>query len=258
MKIGFFDSGLGGLIALKAVAKALPQYDYEFYGDTANLPYGDKSEEEIFALTKAGIKHLFSRDCLLVIVACNTASAETLRRLQDGFLKTEYPDHRVLGVIIPTVEELVNGDIKHALLVGTKRTVASGKYERELAKLTSAPLITSRATPELVPLIELGEAEAALGSLVATVRGVGEVDAVILGCTHYSLLKDGLRAALPELKIISQDEIIPTKLADYLERHEEIKSKLTVGSTRNVYLTDNSPRYDHVIRELLGGAFIEA
>ena len=255
MKIGFFDSGLGGLIALKAVAKALPQYDYEFYGDTANLPYGDKSEEEIFALTKA---HLFSRDCLLVIVACNTASAETLRRLQDGFLKTEYPDHRVLGVIIPTVEELVNGDIKHALLVGTKRTVASGKYERELAKLTSAPLITSRATPELVPLIELGEAEAALGSLVATVRGVGEVDAVILGCTHYSLLKDGLRAALPELKIISQDEIIPTKLADYLERHEEIKSKLTVGSTRNVYLTDNSPRYDHVIRELLGGAFIEA
>src|SRR3989338_6111066 len=135
MKIGFFDSCLGGLITLKAVAKALPQYDYEFYGDTANLPYGGKSEEEIFELTKAGIMHLFKRDCLLVIVACNTASAETLRRLQDGFLKSEYPDHRVLGVIIPTVEELVSGDIKHALLVATKRTVDSGKYERELAKL---------------------------------------------------------------------------------------------------------------------------
>jgi glutamate racemase len=257
MKIGFFDSGLGGLIALKAVAKALPQYDYEFYGDTANLPYGDKSELEIFELTKAGIVHLFKRDCSLVIVACNTASAETLRRLQDGFLKEEYPDHRVLGVIIPTVEELLSCDIKHALLVATKRTVDSGKYERELEKLTDAPLITARATPELVPLIELGEADAALGSLVATIKGVGEVDAVILGCTHYSLLKDGLRSALPQLKVISQDEILPRKLADYLERHEEIKSKLTQGSSRNIYLTDNSSRYDHVIRELLGGAFIE-
>lgn len=257
MKIGFFDSGLGGLIALRAVARALPQYDYEFYGDTANLPYGDKSEEQIFALTKAGIIHLFERDCLLVIVACNTASAETLRRLQDGFLKDEYPNHRVLGVIIPTVEELLSRDIKHALLVATTRTVESGKYERELAKLTDAPLITARATPELVPLIELGEAPAALESLVATIKGVGEVDGVILGCTHYSVLKNGLRAAFPTLCIISQDEIIPRKLAEYLERHQEIKSQLSQGSTRNVYLTDNSSRYDHVIRELLGGAFIE-
>jgi glutamate racemase len=201
--------------------------------------------------------HLFNRDCLLVIVACNTASAETLRRLQDGFLKEEYPDHRVLGVIIPTVEELVSRDIKHALLVATTRTVESGKYERELAKLTDAPLITARATPELVPLIELGEAEAALGSLVATVKGVGEVDAVILGCTHYSLLKDGLRAALPKVCIISQDEILPLKLTGYLDRHPEIETKLSRGGARNIYLTDNSSQYDLVIGELLGGAFIE-
>jgi glutamate racemase len=256
MKIGFFDSGLGGLIALKAVAKALPQYDYEFYGDTANLPYGDKSEEEIFALTKAGIVHLFNRDCLLVIVACNTASAETLRRLQDGFLKSEYPDHRVLGVIIPTVEELVEANIKHALLVATKRTVDSRKYEVELDKLTSAPLITACATPELVPLIESGEHEAALEALSSIVSQRGEVDGVILGCTHYSLLKDELRTHFPNLTILSQDEIIPEKLADYLNRHPEIESKLSKGGARNVYLTDNSSRYDGVLRELLGGAFI--
>lgn len=256
MKIGFFDSGLGGLIALKAVAKALPQYDYEFYGDTAHLPYGDKSEEEIFELTKAGIVHLFNRDCLLVIVACNTASAETLRRLQDGFLRSEYPDHRVLGVIIPTVEELVAADIRHALLVATKRTVDSRKYDIELDKLTKAPLITSCATPELVPLIESGEHEAALRSLSGTIRERGEVDGVILGCTHYSLLKDELRKEFPSLTFLSQDEIIPDKLADYLSRHTEIESKLSKGSTRNVYLTDNSSRYDGVLRELLGGAFI--
>jgi len=257
MKIGFFDSGLGGLIILKAVAHALPQYDYEFYGDTANLPYGDKSEIEIFELTKAGILHLFARDCLLVIIACNTASAETLRRLQDGFLKDEYPDHRVLGVIIPTVEELVTSGLKHTLLVATTRTIASGKYERELAKLTEAPQLTARATPELVPLIELGEAEAAYQSLSATIAGTGEIDGVILGCTHYSVLKDKLRATFPALTIISQDEIIPRKLTEYLERHQEIKSQLSEGSTRNVFLTDNNSRYDHVIRELLSGTFIE-
>lgn len=258
MKIGFFDSGLGGLIALKAVAKALPQYDYEFYGDTANLPYGDKTEEQIFELTKAGIVHLFNRDCLLVIVACNTASAETLRRLQDGFLKNEYPDHRVLGVIIPTVEELVKADIEHALLVATKRTVDSRKYEVELGKLlTKAPLITSCATPELVPLIESGEHEAALQSLINTIKIKGEVDGVVLGCTHYSLLKDDLRKEFPAFTVLSQDEIIPAKLANYLSRHPEINSKLSEGGTRNVYLTDNSSRYDHIIRELLGGAFIE-
>lgn len=257
MKIGFFDSGLGGLVVLKAVARALPEYDYEFYGDTANVPYGDKSEEQIFELTKAGILHLFERGCLLVIVACNTASSETLRRLQDGFLKNEFPHHRVLGVIIPTVEELVTLGLKHALLVATTRTVNSGKYERELSKLTNVPLITARATPELVPLIELGEAEAAFESLAATIRGAGEMDGLILGCTHYSVLKESLRVAFPTLCIISQDEIIPRKLALYLERHSEIETQLSRTGKRTIYLTDNSTRYDSVIGELLGGAFIE-
>ena len=86
MKIGFFDSGLGGLTILESVVKALPDYDYAYYGDTANLPYGDKTEEEIFNLTRKGIEELFKLDCLLVIIACNTASAETLRKLQDNFL----------------------------------------------------------------------------------------------------------------------------------------------------------------------------
>ncbi len=75
MKIGLFDSGLGGLTILKAVSAAMPEYDYEYYGDTANLPYGDKTEEEVYELTKQGIEHLFERDCVLVILACNTASA---------------------------------------------------------------------------------------------------------------------------------------------------------------------------------------
>ena len=129
MNIGFFDSGLGGLLILKAVARALPQYDYIYFGDTANLPYGDKTETEVYELTKAAIEELFNRDCLLVIVACNTASAESIRRIQDTYLKEEYHDRRILGVIVPTVEEVIEKGFKRAILLATTRTVESGKYE---------------------------------------------------------------------------------------------------------------------------------
>jgi glutamate racemase len=258
MNIGFFDSGLGGLLILKAVAKALPQYDYIYYGDTANLPYGDKTEEEIFELTKAAIAELFKRDCLLVIVACNTASAESLRLLQDSFIKEEYPDRRVLGVIIPTVEELIDLGAKHALLLGTKRTVESGKYERELYKLSQELKLTAKATPELVPLIELGEIDVAVGAAIKTIESqAGEGDVVILGCTHYALLKNQLREHFVGSRtILSQDEVIPKKLADYLTRHPEITSRLSDTGKREIHLTEHRPDYDRLTADFLGGAYV--
>jgi len=259
MKIGLFDSGLGGLTILKAVAKQLPEYDYEFYGDTANLPYGDKSEADIFELTRRGVEHLFLRDCAIIIVACNTASAETLRRLQDEYLPDAYPERKILGVIIPTIEEVIEADLKNVLLIGTRRTIESHKYELEFAKFAVAPILVAEATPVLVPLIEMGDIEPAVSEVLTVVTAAGEVDGVVLGCTHYSVLKDRLRAELPApVRIFSQDEIIPNKLHHYLENHPEIKSTLSRGGSRNVFLTDASPRYDDVIRELLGGAFIEA
>lgn len=258
MKIGLFDSGLGGLTILKAVARALPAYDYEFYGDTANLPYGDKSEDQIYELTKRGVEHLFSRDCALIIIACNTASAETLRRMQDEYLKDAYPDRRVLGVIIPTIEEVAEAGLTNVLLIGTRRTIESHKFEKEFAKVSGAPQVVAEATPALVPLIEMGDIEPALEETFRVVAGAGEVDGLILGCTHYCVLKDELAAKFPDVKIFSQDTIIPKKLELYLTKHPEIESKLSREGTRNIFLTDASPRYDSVIRELLGGAFIEA
>lgn len=258
MNIGFFDSGLGGLLILKATARALPQYDYVYYGDTANLPYGDKTEEEIFKLTKAAITELFRRDCLLVIVACNTASAETLRLLQDSFIKEEYPDRRVLGVIIPTIEELVELETKHALLLATKRTVESGKYERELRKLSKELKLTAKATPELVPLIELGEIDVAACAAIKTIESqAGEGDVVILGCTHYALLKNQLREHFAGARtILSQDEVIPEKLTDYLSHHPEITSRLSNTGKREIVLTQHRPDYDRLTAEFLGGAYI--
>ena len=253
MKIGFFDSGLGGLILLSATTKLLPQYDYYYYGDTANLPYGDKSEEEIYRLSKMAMEHLFSAGCALVIIACNTASAETLRRLQDEFLPTAYPDRRILGVIIPTIEALNDSGRTKALLLATKRTVESQKYQRELGQKGLPGIsIDSVATPQLVPLIESGALTEATGVATAVVADwAGQGDAVILGCTHYTLLKEALRVQFPTLQFIAQDELIPEKVKSYLEHHPEIATRLSKEGTRTVHLTAERADYDEIKARLL-------
>ena len=263
MKIGFFDSGLGGLTILRAVAKRIPQYDYIYYGDTVNLPYGDKSEEEIYKFTQTGVTELFKRDCGLVIIACNTASAKTLRRLQDTFLFNNYPERRVLGVIIPTVEALLDSSTKNALLLTTKLTIESGKYDTELNKQTIRHRnLISVPMSKLVPLIEAGKTEEALLHAIETIdnslQRAGEVDTVVLGCTHYTLLTEGLRKHyLNRLKVISQDEIIPEKLATYLANHPEITKDLSHEGSREIVLTEHKPEYDTLVQELLQGTFIE-
>lgn len=259
MNIGFFDSGLGGLIILKAVASALPHYDYVYYGDTANLPYGDKSEAVIYELTKTAIEALFAQNCVLVIVACNTASAETLRLLQDTYLKIAHPDRRILGVIVPTVEELVASGHTRAILLATKRTVESGKYQRELEKHNSASIeLISISTPELVPLIEAGKMKAAADIAIGVIsQQAREGDVVLLGCTHYTLLKAELRAHFgAKIIFISQDEVIPKKIESYLSNHPEIQSELSDTGKRSIHLTEHRPDYDMVTAQFLGGAYL--
>lgn len=263
MKIGFFDSGLGGLVVLKSVAKHMPEYDYEYYGDTKHVPYGDRSEEEIYNLTKTGVKHLFERDCALVVIACNTASAETLRRLQDEFLPEEYPTRKILGVIIPVIEEVIEGECKKVLMFATQRTVSSGKYHLELGKRNEIHTkIEAVATPELVPLLEAGNMAGANAIVQALIDerllGGGGIDGLILGCTHYTLLADTLRNTYAEkIQIFSQAEIIPKKLYEYLMKHTEIKAKLSRGGSRNVFLTEHTESYDTHIAILLEGRFMQ-
>jgi glutamate racemase len=258
MKIGFFDSGLGGLTVLREVVKHLPQYDYIYFGDTANLPYGDKTENEIYELTKAAITELFDRDCLIVVVACNTASSETLRKLQDTFLKASYPDRRVLGVIIPTLEVLLEQTPNRTILLATKRTVESGKYEVELKKLAPTQHLLSIPMVKLVPLIEAQKHDEAFMITVDALREVqtGKGDVVILGCTHYTLLKDDLRELFPNTKFLSQDEIIPDKLADYLTRHPELSSRLSGTGERTIHLTELRNDYEELAGQFLGGVYM--
>lgn len=260
MKIGFFDSGLGGLTILRTVVKAMSQYNYAFYGDTANLPYGDRTEEEIYELTKQGVQYLFEAGCALVVIACNTASAETARRLQNEFLPTKYPDRKILGIIVPTIEQLNFDAPTNVAIIATKRTIDSGKYQLELDhKGNGNVILVQISTPELVPLIEMNDIEAASKQAIKRIEAeAGESQVVVLGCSHYTQIKDALRTHFGESKkIISQDEVIPEKLLIYLTAHPEIESKLMHGGERSVHLTAHRPDYDLLMGQFLGGVYVD-
>lgn len=255
MNIGFFDSGLGGLFVLRHVIRELPAYHYVFLGDTVNVPYGTKSDEEIYALVRESLRMLFGRGCTLVVFACNTASVTALRRIQNEFLPEFFLDRKVLGVIIPTVEEAIACESKTVAIIGTQRTIRSGKYNRELSKLDPRIDIITLATPTLVPLIEEGRLREAEEEAVALIRNQilpSHPDTLILGCTHYGLLKGKLRETYPDLHILAQEEIIPKKLKSYLAKHPEIEDTLARDSKREFFLTKIPPAYEKAVHQWIG------
>jgi len=248
MKIGIFDSGLGGLIMTKALVKALPQYDYAYLGDTANLPYGARSGELVKSLALRGVEWLFrEQDCALVIIACNTASIAALKFLQAHFSK-----RKVLGVVIPTMEAVCAGGFKDVGLIATQATIRSGVYEQELSKLSPDISIRPVATPLLVSLIENGGDKYAPEVIADYLKPLAGVEALVLGCTHYPYYKDLFQKQLPGAKIISQDEIIPASLADYLARHGEVEAKLSRGGSRFFGITDITEAYAQQAERMFG------
>ena len=148
MKIGVFDSGLGGLVVTKAFINALPEYDYVYYGDTEHLPYGEKTSGQILSYTIEAIKFLISQNCGLIIIACNTATSIALRYLQQRFIPSFAPDVKVLGVVIPTVEEALLDNAQKVGVVATNATVRSHIYEQELHKIKPDLEVREIAAPE--------------------------------------------------------------------------------------------------------------
>lgn len=237
MKIGIFDSGLGGLFTQKAIAHELPEYDYVYLGDTARLPYGSRTHDELLQFLKEGVDFLFAHDCALIIVACNSASAEALRSVQQEYLPTAYPDRKVLGMIVPMTEACAG--FKKVGLIATEATIHAGAYPHEFKKHAPGVELTTLATPKLVPLIEGGDLDGASAALSEYLAGFRDIDALLLGCTHYGIVKDQIRTLLPDgVAIISQDTVVPGKLRDYLSRHPEVTAKLSKDGTREFFVTD--------------------
>ena len=254
MKIGVFDSGLGGLAIAGAIMRQLPQYDYLYLGDTKRVPYGGRSQETIHEFTSQALTYLFSHDCQLIILACNTASAEALRKSQQEYLPQHYPDRRVLGVIIPTAEAACEGmEGERIGVLATASTVESGAYDRELKRQSPQAVVCQVAAPLLVPLLENQGRKYLAPVLADYLHPLLEqgVQKIVLGCTHYCLLKQDIRA-LTEVPVISQDEVVPEKLVDYLRRHPEIESRLSKSGSREYHVTDITAGYQQLAREMSG------
>jgi len=253
MKIGIFDSGLGGLVITQGILKKLPQYDYVYLGDTARLPYGDRTEREIYKFTSQSIEFLFKKRCKLVVVACNTASANALRKIQQEYLPKHYPDRRVLGVIIPTAEQ--SSGYRRIGIIATASTVRSRAHVRELKKLNPRAQVFQQAAVKLVPLIEKNDFSGIDRVLKSYLDPMGKkgIEALVLGCTHYPILKSRIKKILgSRVKVIDQTEIIPPKLQHYLRRHPEIRRGLSKGRRRLYYVTRLTPEFRQVARLLAG------
>src|SRR3989344_2009370 len=153
MKIGIFDSGLGGLIIARAIRKMLSKYDYIYFGDTKRVPYGNRSHEIVFEFTREAVDYLFRKEnCALVIIACNTASARALRKIQQNYLPKNFSNRRVLGVIIPVAEECKNA--KRIGVLATEGTVNSKSFPDEILKINKSAKVWQNPAQLLVPLIE--------------------------------------------------------------------------------------------------------
>jgi glutamate racemase len=231
--IGVFDSGYGGLTVLKELIKELPEYDYLYLGDNARTPYGTRSFDVVYDFTLQAVTELFNRGCHLVILACNTASANALRNIQVSDLPHLAPKNRVLGVIRPTTESLGHwSKTGHVGILATPGTVQSASYSIELRKFFPNLEVTEYACPIWVPLIENNKHLTEAGRMFlkedfeALLAKDKQIDIVVLACTHYPLVKDYLLDIAPEgVQVLGQGEIVASRLKDYLYHHPEIDQK---------------------------------
>lgn len=235
MSVGIFDSGLGGLTIWDAVTRTRPDLTVMYYGDNAHAPYGVRTMDDIHDLTKAAVEDMWDKGCDLVVLACNTASAAALRRMQEAGVP---PGKRVLGVFVPLIEALTERDwgdntpprevdVKQVALFATPATVASRAFQRELAFRAIGVDVEAQACAGVVDAIEDGDmilAEAMVRSHVdALRRKMPAPQAAILGCTHYPLVQDAFQRALgADVKVFSQADVVAASLNDYLSRRPEM------------------------------------
>jgi glutamate racemase len=262
-KIGVFDSGFGGLHTLRHIVAELPQYDYVYLGDSARTPYGPRTRDEVQTFSTQAVDFLFSQGAELIIFACNTASSEALRAIQQSHLPGRYSDTKVkknvLGVLIPLAEKAVEiSQGKRIGVLATQGTVRSGAFVRELTKIDPTLFIVQEAAPKLASLIEAGEhhTEATAAIIKGYVQPLmdASIDTLILGCTHYGFVRDVIQSIVGSgVAIVSEADAVPQSLCTYLTRHVDIDDRLTHGGTREFFTTDTTVKFD-----TLGSTFFGA
>jgi glutamate racemase len=221
--IGVYDSGYGGLTVLRALRAALPRHDFAYLGDSGRAPYGGRDTDTLLDFAEQCVERLFSEGCRLVVVACHTVSCVALRHLQRRYAPPGSTSRRVLGVTIPAAEAAVGLSAGHIGVIGTARTIASGTFATEVAKL-GPHRVTMRAAPLLAPLVEEGweDTDVARIAVERYLCGLDRVDTLVLACTHYPLLLPAFRAvAHPGVQLLDPSPHVASRLLAWLAQHPD-------------------------------------
>lgn len=251
--IGIFDSGIGGLTVASAINRHLPQEQLIYFGDTAHLPYGEKSPEAIkYYCIKIG-QFLLQKNCKMVVIACNTASAYGFSTLQE-FIGDKVP---VINVIDPVVDHLVTDErYKKVGLIATKGTVKSDMYAQKIHAKKPEIEVSSMATPLLVPMIEEGFfnnniSKTIIHSYLSKPK-LKKIDSLILGCTHFPLIKPEIESYYQnKVYIVDSAEIVALHVKKVLEEQELISPKLV--DKHHFYVSDYTSSFEKTAQSFFKG-----
>lgn len=252
--IGFFDSGLGGLTCITPLMRTLPEEKVIYFGDTARTPYGSKAPSTIKTFSMQIADFLVSQDVKMLVIACNTISAICLDDLRERF-----PDIPIIGIIEPAAERVarVTSIDNHVGIIGTKATIASGAYKKALMRHNNELNIASIACPAFVPLIEEGIINSDIMDL--TIRYYMEdfilenrIDTMVLGCTHYPLIRNHIERIFPDVRIVNPSEEIVSSIRDELFRRDMFASKSDFTNT--FYASDLSENFLKMIERIFEGS----
>lgn len=252
--IGVFDSGLGGLTAVRELIRLLPQEDIVYFGDTGRVPYGSRSRETIIKYARQDVAFLRTFDLKAVVIACGTVSTTALEVLEK---ETPIP---VLGVVAPAAAEAAARTRTGRIgLIGTQATIRTGSYERQIARLLPGAEVTARACPLFVPLVENGRfspgdrvAELVVAEYLAPFRAA-EVDTLVLGCTHYPLLAEIIGAYMgPGVALVNTGAACARQAAGMLEARGERAEREGEG-TRRYFVSDSVDDFARLASLFLGG-----
>lgn len=248
--IGIFDSGVGGLTVVKQVMKVMPNEDIVYFGDTARVPYGPKSKETVTKFSKQNIRFLLTKDVKAIIVACNTASSNSLEELRDAF------DVPIFGVVVPGVEEALHSSRNKKIgVIGTVATVRSKAYEKLICEQDAQIQVFSKACPLFVPLAEEAWTDNEVARLTAETyldellkQGI---DSLVLGCTHYPLLKRCIGGVVGDgVKLVDPAKATAKQVQDYFKSRGQLNLADGEG-TRSFYLSDATHTFDLICQRAL-------
>ncbi len=245
--IGLFDSGVGGLTVLHSIKSLLPNENIIYVGDNKNCPYGDKTPTQLYAYASRIVEYFIKQDVKLIVLACNTTSANVL-----GQLQANYPSVKIIGVINATIQDFITKECKHTLVIATASTISSNKYEDTILENIYCK-VESLATPKLVPLIESGQYKSGIYKQLHEYLDVykGRIDSIILGCTHYPIIQNQIASVLPNIEYISSSDAIAYEVVRTLENSNTLNTNerkyVSINTTGSVdeFIASSSGFFDY-------------